>query len=164
MWSASKKHPNTREGSTPPHHIHVPAKPILLEVAMAAHSKSQTPDASSPCTEMHVYGSRPFPYNYQNAIPKYHVVTKEQKCAAKSSKDLGLRIGFGPFAGRFNSCLLVFLPALCDIVGKWVVRVRGAEERLDGEEDGADLEGWRPVAWMLSVLIQHTQSCQYTYS
>jgi len=51
-----------------------------------------------------------------------------------------------PVACCLDSSVLVLLPALGDIVGKWIVGVRCAEECLDGEEDGADLEGGRPVA------------------
>lgn len=42
---------------------------------------------------------------------------------------------------------LILLPALSNIRGERVVGVWRTEEGLDGEEDGADLEGWGPVAF-----------------
>jgi hypothetical protein len=62
----------------------------------------------------------------------------------------GLRILLRPFLGRGDGLGLVFLPCLGDIVRKRIVWVRRAEEGLDGEEDGTDLEGRRPVALFVS--------------
>lgn len=52
-----------------------------------------------------------------------------------------------PLPRRRDSGGLILLPALGDIGCERVVGVGGTEEGLDGEEDGADLEGWRPVAF-----------------
>ena len=39
-----------------------------------------------------------------------------------------------------------------DVVGERVVGVGGAEQGLDGEKNGADLQGRRPVAWVAADL------------
>jgi len=52
-----------------------------------------------------------------------------------------------PLLGRGDGGILVLLPALGHVVGERVVRVGGAEEGLDGEEDCADLEGGGPVSF-----------------
>lgn len=49
--------------------------------------------------------------------------------------------------------VLVFLPALGDVVGERIIGVWCAQECLDGEKDGTDLEGGRPV----------TCSCQFSF-
>src|SRR3954471_7975570 len=51
-----------------------------------------------------------------------------------------------PLLCRLYRRVLVLLPPLRYIIGKRVIRVGSAQERLDGKEDGADLEGRRPVA------------------
>ena len=51
----------------------------------------------------------------------------------------------GPLLGLCNGSLLVLLPCLGDVVGERVVGVGRAEERLDREEDGADLQRWGPL-------------------
>ena len=38
-----------------------------------------------------------------------------------------------------DGALFVLLPALGNVGGERVVRVRGAEKRLDGQQDGSDL-------------------------
>lgn len=58
----------------------------------------------------------------------------------------GLGVGLSPLAGSGNGSVLVFLPALGDVVGERIVGVGGTEERLNREKDGTDLEGGRPVA------------------
>jgi hypothetical protein len=58
----------------------------------------------------------------------------------------GLCILLCPLLGRLDGLCLVLLPRLRDIVGERVVRVRGTKQSLDGEENGTDLEGRRPVA------------------
>lgn len=55
-------------------------------------------------------------------------------------------MGLSPLAGSGNGSVLVFLPALGDVVGERIVGVGGTEERLNREKDGTDLEGGRPVA------------------
>lgn len=52
-----------------------------------------------------------------------------------------------PLLRRCDGGGLIFLPALSNIGGERVVRVRGTKEGLDGEKYGADLEGWGPVAF-----------------
>jgi hypothetical protein len=52
-----------------------------------------------------------------------------------------------PLPRRRDGGGLVLLPALGDIGGERVVGVGGTEEGLDREEDGADLQSWRPVAF-----------------
>jgi hypothetical protein len=66
------------------------------------------------------------------------------------------RILLCPFLSRGDGLGLVFFPCLGDIVGERVVWVWRAEESLDGEEDGADLEGRRPVAYLVSRARQAT--------
>lgn len=56
-----------------------------------------------------------------------------------------LGVLLGPLARRLDGGLFVLLPGLGDFGGEWVVGVGGAKEGLDGEEDGADLEGGGPV-------------------
>lgn len=51
----------------------------------------------------------------------------------------------GPLAGGRDGGLLVFFPGLGDLGSQRVVWVGRAEERLDGEKNGADLEGGGPV-------------------
>jgi hypothetical protein len=51
-----------------------------------------------------------------------------------------------PLPRRLDGGGLILLPALGDVGGERVVGVGGAEEGLDGEEDGADLQGGGPVA------------------
>lgn len=64
---------------------------------------------------------------------------------------LRLRIRPRPLPRCCDGSVLVLLPPLRYIVGERVVWVRRAEECLDGEEDGADLEGGGPVAYTLSI-------------
>jgi hypothetical protein len=60
----------------------------------------------------------------------------------------------GPLSRRGDGGGLILLPALGDVRGEWVVGVWGTEKSLDGEEDGADLEGWGPVAFCrVSILV-----------
>ena len=51
----------------------------------------------------------------------------------------------GPFLRGLDRSGLVFLPPLSNIVGEWVIGVRGSKQGLDGQKDRADLEGGRPV-------------------
>lgn len=61
--------------------------------------------------------------------------------------------GFGggvllrPLAGGLDGSFLVLLPGFGDFGGERVVGIGCAEEGLDGEEDGADLEGGGPVIY-----------------
>jgi hypothetical protein len=64
------------------------------------------------------------------------------KCAVSS-----LCVLLGPLLGCGNSLSLVLLPCLRNIVGEGVVGVRGAKESLNGEQNGANLQGRRPVAY-----------------
>ena len=51
----------------------------------------------------------------------------------------------GPlFCGLYGSWLIL-LPSLSNIVGKRVVRVGGSKQRLNREQDCADLQGRRPI-------------------
>jgi len=54
-------------------------------------------------------------------------------------------VGTGPLLRCLDGSGLIVLPALSHIVGERIIRVRGSEEGLDGEEDSADLEGRGPV-------------------
>lgn len=63
----------------------------------------------------------------------------------RSCRLLRLRIFLRPLSRRSNGLFLILLPALCDVGCKWVVRVRRAEQRLDGEENRSNLECRRPV-------------------
>lgn len=60
---------------------------------------------------------------------------------------LWLRISLRPFARRRNGSVLVFLPALSDVVCERVIWVWSTEKGLDREEDGANLESRGPVAY-----------------
>jgi len=51
-----------------------------------------------------------------------------------------------PVTSSLDGGILVLLPSCCDVVGERVVWIWCAEESLDGEEDGANLQGWGPVA------------------
>lgn len=57
----------------------------------------------------------------------------------------GCGVLLGPLAGGRDGGLLVLLPGLGDLGSERVIGVGRTEERLDGEEDGADLEGGGPV-------------------
>lgn len=57
-----------------------------------------------------------------------------------------------PLARRFDGGLFVLLPGFGHLGGERVVGVGGAEEGLDGEEDGADLEGGGPVVCFAQAL------------
>lgn len=52
-----------------------------------------------------------------------------------------------PLASGFDGGLFVFFPGFGDFGGERVVGVGGAEEGLNGEEDGTDLKGRRPVIY-----------------
>jgi hypothetical protein len=92
----------------------------------------------------------------QREMEKIHWVrsTAPRKCKKQGSPSVAnlfrlrssLCILLGPFPGRGNSLCLVFLPRLSYIVRERVVRVGCAEEGLDGEKDGPDLQCRRPVA------------------
>jgi len=58
---------------------------------------------------------------------------------------LWLRVLLGPLLGRGDGRLLILFPALGDVGGEGVVGVGGAEQGLDGEEDGPDLQRGGPV-------------------
>ena len=62
-----------------------------------------------------------------------------------------------PLPRRRDGGGLILLPALSDIGGEWVVRIGGAEEGLDGKEDGADLESWRPVAFGVELVFWYVE-------
>lgn len=57
-----------------------------------------------------------------------------------------LGVSLGPLASGGDGGILILFPALCDIVGEWVVWVRGAKKGLNRKKDSADLKGRRPVA------------------
>ena len=57
-----------------------------------------------------------------------------------------LGILLSPLLGSRDGLCLIFFPSLRDIVGEWVIGVWDAEESLNREENGADLERRRPVA------------------
>lgn len=63
---------------------------------------------------------------------------------------LWLRAGvlLRPLAGSLDGSFFVFLPGFGNFGSERVVWVGGAEEGLDGEEDGADLEGGGPVVYI----------------
>jgi hypothetical protein len=71
---------------------------------------------------------------------------------AKICRGLLLGVLGCPVACCLDGSVLVLLPALGDIVGEWIIGIRCAEECLDGEEDGADLEGGRPVACVCALV------------
>lgn len=56
------------------------------------------------------------------------------------TRSLGVGVLLGPLAADALRVDLVLLVVLRDVRREGVVRVRRAEERLDGEQDGADLE------------------------
>lgn len=56
------------------------------------------------------------------------------------TRSLGVGVLLGPLAADTLRVNLVLLVVLRDVRREGVVRVRRAEERLDGEQDGADLE------------------------
>lgn len=58
----------------------------------------------------------------------------------------GLSVLLRPLLGRGDGFALVFLPRLRNIVCERIVGVWSAKESLNGQENGADLEGRRPVA------------------
>lgn len=74
----------------------------------------------------------------------------------------------GPIPGCLNGSVLILFPSLSDVVCQWVVWVRGTKQGLDGEQNGSDLEGGRPVAlkgvslclWEESpcLTLQHVQA------
>lgn len=55
---------------------------------------------------------------------------------------LSLRVLLCPLFRLCDRSIRVSLPVLCDVVGERIVRIRCAEERLDREQDRADLECW----------------------
>ncbi len=57
------------------------------------------------------------------------------------------RILLGPLAADALRVLLALLVMLRDVGRERVVGVRRGEEGLDREEDGADLQGGRPLVW-----------------
>lgn len=59
-----------------------------------------------------------------------------------------------PLLCSLNSSWLILLPALSNVVGERVVRVRCTKQGLDREQDCADLQGRRPVICK-RVLIDH---------
>lgn len=58
-----------------------------------------------------------------------------------------------PLASGLDGSFLVFFPGFGDFGGERVVGVGGAEEGLDGEEDGADLKGGGPVIYGKEVSL-----------
>lgn len=52
-----------------------------------------------------------------------------------------------PLTSGFDGSFLVFLPGFGDFGSERIVGVGGAEEGLDGEEDGADLKSRGPVVY-----------------
>ena len=62
-----------------------------------------------------------------------------------------------PLSCGLNCRRLIFLPPLCDIVGKWIVWVRGSEQRLDGEKYCTDLECRGPVTWPMSAAAKDSK-------
>lgn len=63
-------------------------------------------------------------------------------CRTVSSLGVLLR----PLLSCGDGLCLILLPRLGNVVGERIVWVGCAEQSLDGEEDGADLQGRRPVA------------------
>lgn len=59
----------------------------------------------------------------------------------------------GPLSSSRNSSWLILLPSLRHLWCKRIIGVRRAEESLDREEDGSDLEGWGPVAYEIISLV-----------
>lgn len=51
-----------------------------------------------------------------------------------------------PVFRRRDSSWLVLLPSFRNVGCERIIWIWGAEESLDGEEDGSNLEGWGPVA------------------
>jgi hypothetical protein len=101
--------------------------PILLSVAPGA-PKCKKRSSEMSCSPIHHLILRTPP-----AVPPLHAT---RSCLFGRAGILG-----SPFLGRGDSRLLVLLPALGHIGGEGVVGVGGAEQGLDGEKDGADLEG-----------------------
>lgn len=64
---------------------------------------------------------------------------------------LGGGVLLRPLATDALCVLLVLLVVLRDVGRERVVGVGCAEERLDGQEDGADLQGWRPLVYRLGI-------------
>lgn len=62
-----------------------------------------------------------------------------------------------PLPCRRDGGGLILLPALGDVGGERVVGVGSTEECLDGEKDGADLEGWRPVAFRDALVFWYVE-------
>lgn len=52
-----------------------------------------------------------------------------------------------PLASGFDGGLFVFFPGFGDFGSEGVVGIGGTEEGLDGEEDGTDLKGGRPIIY-----------------
>lgn len=57
-----------------------------------------------------------------------------------------LGVLLGPFSGSLDGSVLILFPSLSDIVRKRVVGVGCSKQSLNGEQDGTDLQGRRPVA------------------
>lgn len=70
-------------------------------------------------------------------------------CLASWSHHGRLNLSHSVCASPLLRCLdssgLILFPTLSNVVGEWVIGVRGTEKGLDGEEDGADLQGGGPV-------------------
>ena len=50
-----------------------------------------------------------------------------------------------PLFGPCNSTFLVFLPEISNFLIKWIIEIWERHQSLDGEENGSDLECWRPL-------------------
>ncbi len=80
----------------------------------------------------------------KGGLPKPHF--SEQKLRNVYDQLSSLRVLLCPFSGRGDGLRLVLLPRLSYVVCERIVWVRGAKERLNGEEDGSDLQCRRPIA------------------
>ena len=99
--------------------------------------------ASDGCLVMVIVGKR------QKLIAGRRSSNKQSRRG--TPRGSGSRVLLGPFAADSLRILLVLLVVFRDVCRKRVVGVRRTEKGLDGEEDGADLEGWRPFVCDLKI-------------
>lgn len=94
--------------------------------------------------QMQCFPRQPSTVHSMHSTPTPHgKVLYQPHCPALGTSRLGVLDC--PLLGRRNSSLLVLFPALGDVGSQRVVGVGSAEEGLDGEEDGSDLQSGRPV-------------------
>jgi hypothetical protein len=91
------------------------------------------------------------PFFKGSSLRHARYLTKGQRLSAylglEAVTSLFLSILRSPVTSSLDGGILVLLPSCCDVVGKRVVWVWCAEEGLNGEEDGANLQGRGPVAY-----------------